>query len=320
MIGLRRSRPASCARGLVAAGLVVALCGGAAARDKTVEEIVVEVDGQQPRSALMEPVDPPARPGPLLIVLHDVKQKPKRMRATARFHERSRLLLAGWTIVHPEGRNRLWNARRLGNDGGPALEIDDGAFLSALVAQLALEGRVDPARVFVAGMGEGGSFALRLACDRPGLVRGVAAVMATAPANLTCAASPPVPTMILNGTEDRIAPWEGGVVPSEYRVGAGTSASVSRTLSALSWRHKCDGYVTRRLSLAVKTRTYVDCAAPLVHYTVTGAGHRWPGGPPSKRDAFGNPANRALGEDAPEPDATAVVAAFFSSLAAGASP
>jgi polyhydroxybutyrate depolymerase len=74
---------------------------------------------------------------------------------------------------------------------------------------------VDPSRIFVAGLSNGGHFVYRLALERPERLAGAAVFAANLPTgdnNLCAPRGAPPPIMIVNGTDDPINPFEGGRV------------------------------------------------------------------------------------------------------------
>lgn len=319
----RRALPAAL---MLAAGLALpALPVLAAPPPEGTERIGLVADGL-PRSALVEaPAEPAPTPAPLpgakapapaplptLLLLHDMGQTPAQVRALADLHRA--MPFRDWLLVYPEGGSRSWNAGRRRVDGGEALRTPDVAFLKALVAKLAAERRADPARIYLAGFGEGGAMALRLVCEAPGLAAGVAVVAGTWPASLACAAGRAVPAMLFNGTADPMVPFDGGQAPSVRKVGAGAMASVARTASSLAALNGCGAPMDEPPKGPVRRRVWYDCAAGILQWRIEGAGHRWPGAPDQGRpdDGFGPPA--------PAPDATVLIAAYFVSLAEGPRP
>ena len=118
----------------------------------------------------------------------------------------------GFVVAYPQGVEGRWNScRKVGDD--PARRADDLAFFEALVERLHRELGIDPSRVFVAGVSNGGQFVYRLALERPRAIAGAAVFAAGLPArgNNRCAKrGPPPPMMIVNGTADPINPYEGG--------------------------------------------------------------------------------------------------------------
>ncbi|MEC9432756.1 MAG: hypothetical protein VYD87_07605 [Pseudomonadota bacterium] len=304
-----------------AAALALLLAPAAAAQPLPdgVERLEVQV-GEVVRRALVERAPVPrasdAPPPPAIIAFHDRLSTPGAMRALDRFDRLGPLRRAGWTVVHPQGAQREWNAGRKLVDGREALRSDDVAFLKALAAELVAQGAADPARIFLVGFGEGGSFLFRALCEAPGLAAGAAVVMAGWPPSLSCGRGQPTPLVIFNGGEDPAHPWAGGQRPPRWRAGLGTTSSVPRTLSAAAALNRCGEprTVPRRTGdpdpgPQPVRREWQGCAAPLVHYGLPWAGHRWPGAPDQGRDGDG------LGPKAPSPDASAMIAEMFLWLA-----
>jgi len=72
-------------------------------------------------------------------------------------------------------QERCWNSGSCG-DHAAARNIADTEYVAKVVADMVEHFDVDSARVFVAGISNGGSMALRLACERPDLFAAVSAV------------------------------------------------------------------------------------------------------------------------------------------------
>ena len=152
------------------------------------------------------------KPRPLILALHG------NMGTGAQF-----LKYAGWdklaaaqqiVVAAPDGTNRAWNDGRspaefMGRK--PASGIDDVAFLTELVEHLITRGIADRRSVFVTGISNGGMMTYRLLCDRTALFAAGAAVIANMPDSSArkCRPSRPVPMLIMNGTADRLIPYEG---------------------------------------------------------------------------------------------------------------
>jgi polyhydroxybutyrate depolymerase len=122
----------------------------------------------------------------------------------------------GFIAVYPEGVEEHWNdCRKEAPYAANTLDVDDVGFVRALVDRFAREHGADRARVFATGVSNGGQFALRLALEAPDLVRAVAPVAASLPAerNMDCRpAGRPVSVLIMNGTADPMNPFDGGDV------------------------------------------------------------------------------------------------------------
>ncbi|WP_158283665.1 alpha/beta hydrolase family esterase [Haliea alexandrii] len=153
---------------------------------------------------------------PVLFVLHGSMGSATQMRkASYRAFE----LLAdreGLVIVYADGYENHWNDCRGGASYSANLEnIDDVGFFRALVAVLEERYNADPRHVYATGLSNGGHMAFRLALEAPDLIAGIAPIAANLPVpdNMDCEPSgKAVATLIINGTEDPVNPYAGGLV------------------------------------------------------------------------------------------------------------
>ncbi|MGQ9888169.1 MAG: extracellular catalytic domain type 1 short-chain-length polyhydroxyalkanoate depolymerase [Aggregatilineales bacterium] len=179
----------------------------------------------------------------------------------------------GFIAVYPQGAGLppRWNAGIRGLNG--ASLVDDVAFINDLLDHLAGKLCVDPARIYMTGLSNGGGMSHRLACD---LAERVAAIGTVAgayplPEDDACAPSRPVPVIAFHGTADRIVPY------------AGNQSLAAAPAWAAAWaaRNGCDPTpASLPSSGSVSAVRYGGCAggAEVVFYTVAGGGHTWPGG------------------------------------------
>lgn len=239
---------------------------------------------------------------PLLIVLHGPEGSAARLRHLAAFG----LSAEGWTIAWPDALGAGWM--------DPA--TDEEGRLAALIDRLAATALVDPGRVFVAGFSDGGQLALRLGCERPDLVAGVAAVMASLPLGATCPGGTPVPTLMIHASTDPVLPFEGGEVarpaglPGAVRL-ASPVASAAETAALVARRNRCGAARLVEIpdlapddgTRAVQ-RTYEGCAAPVTQIVIDGGGHAWPG------TRLGAAIEAALGTPSRDVSATLEIEAF----------
>lgn len=108
-------------------------------------------------------------------------------------------------------RHSGWNDCRSDADTNP--KADDVAFSAGVVGRLMASDGLDPRRVYVMGMSNGGVFTYRLATEMKPPVAGFAAVSALMPAQSACGAPDhPVPALIIMGESDPILPFAGGPV------------------------------------------------------------------------------------------------------------
>lgn len=268
--------------------------------------MVFEHDGER-RQALVD-FDPDIRNAPMLVVLHGGLAGPLTVR------RRAGVTLAGkgWVVAWPSAIDD-WNDGRVDWNGNPYDTADDIGFLRRMIQDLSSRGIVDPGRVFFAGPSIGGVMALRLLCDAPDMVAGVAVAIASFPSGTPCRSGPPKPILYIHGTDDDIMPAAGG------RIGGwnplvrdrGHVDSVKDTVAHLARRNRCSGFEENALPDIAKTddstvslRTYRNCAEPIVHYIVQGGGHTWPGSPESRLSLWVGKTNRDF-------SATRVVEEFF---------
>lgn len=162
------------------------------------------------------PANPADRPA-LLIVLHGSMGSGQQARAVSFGYDFDRLADEnGFLVAYPQGVEGNWNDCRVTQaNAAKRQHIDEAAFLRALVQRLARDHRVDPSKVYVAGVSNGGSMAICLAMLVPDLARAYAAVAANVPTADNMATAPsgkPVSILFMNGTDDPIVPWAGGDV------------------------------------------------------------------------------------------------------------
>ena len=111
-------------------------------------------------------------------------------------------------LVDPEG-NQYWNAT-------PACcneyqsEVDDVAYLLALVEEAKQSYHVDPGRVYFLGHSNGGFMSHRLACEAAEIVTAVASLAgSTVDLASECQPSLPVGVLQVHGTLDDVIPYDG---------------------------------------------------------------------------------------------------------------
>ncbi|MDF1500806.1 MAG: PHB depolymerase family esterase [Anaerolineales bacterium] len=191
-------------------------------------------------------------------------------------------------VACPSGIDKHWNdGRQTNRSRAHAEDIDDVGFLLELVSQLVGQHPVDPGRVYVTGMSNGGMMSLRMACEASAVFRAAAPVISSLPADLDCEPSNPISILIMNGTEDPLVPWEGGEVRAFLRP-LGAVLSTPETVRYWVERNRCDPQAiaewlpdrTMTDESRIEVARYMDCAegASVALFTVHGAGHTWPGG------------------------------------------
>lgn len=226
---------------------------------------------------------------PMIVALHGGGGRADRF---ARFSnldaiaERERVF-----VLYPQGFERHWNDGRGTNDFEAfAQNIDDVGFLTSLVSYVdGIRVKVDRSRVYVAGISNGGMMALRLACEATDTFAAIAIVAANMPARQEprCRPDATMPVLVMNGTHDRLVPYNGGTV----RFGLQRLGSVLSTDATVRFwinRNDCaDLPSTETLpdrpeddNTETTVTRWTDCAngAAVVLYRIERGGHTWPGG------------------------------------------
>jgi polyhydroxybutyrate depolymerase len=190
----------------------------------------------------------------------------------------------GFIAVYPNGTGRwqnrflTWNA---GNCCAYAYEnrVDDVGFVRALIAQLKKDFAVDPRRVFVTGISNGGMMSYRLACELSDLIAAAGPVAGAQ--NVACSPSRPVSLVILHGTADLHVRYSGG--PPLRMADARNPRSDRPVSEAVAFWVKHNGCTENPKTLRagkVVREAYGGCAAgtAVSLYTLHDEGHTWPGG------------------------------------------
>ncbi|NPV91943.1 MAG: hypothetical protein HPY50_14350 [Firmicutes bacterium] len=233
------------------------------------------------------PDSAPEKGAPLLIVLHGVGATGDSTRMLTRNGLNRLADQEGLVVVYPDGIARQWNDGQIKSFFGSQGRPDDVRFISDLIDKMADTRGIDRGRVYVAGISNGGAMAERLALDLPDRVTAIAVVAMTLPKGMEQHPStPPIPVLLINGTEDPVVPWGGGEITFLGKRGQVLSAEET----ARFWVRRCGcaerPVVTTEPDRDPKDGTRVEReyygggknGTEVLRYTVTGGGHTWPGG------------------------------------------
>jgi polyhydroxybutyrate depolymerase len=264
--------------------IAIAIAGGVFRRQAEAAEIrdrsnTIQVGGRT-RSYLLHvlPNYNATIPVPLVLVLHGATQSPasaERMSGMSELADRE-----GFLVAYPSGTSRFgrmptWNA---GNCCGYALNnnIDDVGFVRALIEKLKRDYNVDPKRIYVTGISNGGMLSYRLACELADQVAAVAPVEGAQ--NVDCHPSAAVSVIIFHGTADRLVPFEGGSTPFQL----GPRRSDTPVKDAVAFWVKQDGCSPNPKhdeTKEVQIDTYSGCGdgTGVALYAIQRGHHMWPG-------------------------------------------
>lgn len=125
----------------------------------------------------------------------------------------------GFIVVYPEGLNKHWNdGRKSQKFVEQDAEVDDVAFVLALLEKLQNQFRIDSKRVYVTGASNGGFFSHRLAIEASDKFAAAAVMIATLPKPFETNFKPkrPIPILFMNGTDDPFVPYNGGPITPNF--------------------------------------------------------------------------------------------------------
>ena len=231
----------------------------------------------------------PGAPAPLVVVFHGGggnAQNAARMSGMDAKADRE-----GFIAVYPNGtggplaRFLTWNTWRC---CGPALEknVDDVAFVRAMVEKIAHEHAIDRKRIYAAGLSNGGMMTYRVACEAAD-VFAAAAPVAGALDTDDCKPSAPVSLIVFHGTADGHVLFAGGTPRAAFDRHTRVDNSVAFAIETWTKRDGCEREPERSKRGHVVHDTYRCPAGVAVElYAIEGQGHAWPGGEKGLR--FGN--------------------------------
>ncbi|MCR9163659.1 MAG: alpha/beta hydrolase family esterase [Nannocystaceae bacterium] len=179
----------------------------------------------------------------------------------------------GVIVAYPEGTENSWNG---GVCCGVAAEddVDDIAFVRALVEAIEDTACVDPARVYATGMSNGGFMSHRIACEAADIITAVGPVAGALVLPVEeCTPARPIPVIHFHGTEDTLVPYEGN---------AAGYPGVEASLQGWADRNGCEPVSTVTFEMDdVSCQTWDACddEATVTLCTLEGFGHCWPGQP-----------------------------------------
>ncbi|MBV9879230.1 MAG: prolyl oligopeptidase family serine peptidase [Gemmatirosa sp.] len=227
------------------------------------------------------------QPLPLVLAFHGHRGDARTVRYESRLDDaadRARMLVAypdgtgpldGWPLIGGHGA-LTWN---VGPCCAPASteRVDDEAFASAIVRQLAEEGAVDARRVYATGFSIGGTLALKLACDRASEFAAVADVEGTMP-DARCTPTSGVSVLLVRGSDDD--ELRADLAENRARAGHRFADSMRGALRFWAARDGCAGPLTVARRRAWTAHEATACAAGLAAglLVVPGNEHAWPGG------------------------------------------
>ena len=226
----------------------------------------------------------PARNGrlPLVIALHGGGGNGAQLAKSAGLIDEA--AKEGFVLALPEGSSRFgkletWNA---GGCCAYAMreKIDDIGFIRALIDELERTQPVDPKRIYVVGMSNGGMMAERVAIELGDRIAGAAVFVGALFGNEPRPVAA-VPMLIVNAEKDEQVPIAGGTSTTGIvRRSQGMPYKPSR-YAATFWAtaNRCTTNHAKAETADYVRERWTGCAsgADVDFYIVKGAEHGWPG-------------------------------------------
>ncbi|NBW82736.1 hydrolase [bacterium] len=219
-------------------------------------------------------------PMPLVIGFHGGKTSNVMFAKSSLFHH-----LAdeqGFLVAYPNAIDGNWNDGR----GTANPDVDDVGFVTSLIENIKNIRNVDPRRIYVTGISNGGFMVQRLACESSHLIAAFSSVAGSMGTSLRpkCNPSQPVSMMLIHSPQDNFVPWRGG----EMKRGAGGNILSVPDLVEF-WNQKNSCTVMKEVPLPdngqkdntrVTVSRYGGCkdSSEVLLYKIDGGGHTWPGG------------------------------------------
>ncbi len=213
----------------------------------------------------------PSRPLPLVLAFHGHGNSAAVFERVTGF---SKVADAqSFIVVYPQGavgpdHRTGWNTSRPKDP-----KVNDRLFISELLNTLQSQLCVNPKRIYATGFSNGGGFTAVLACDFSARIAAFASVSGEYyPQPGGCEPARPVPLLEIHGTDDGTVPYEGS-----NRLGY---PSVSQWLEQWAARNHCSPAPRVFYHQGLVTGSeWTACAenASVIHYTIVGGRHIWPG-------------------------------------------
>ena len=228
----------------------------------------------------------PAAPTPLVISLHGLAEWPAHQRQISHWDDLADQY--GFIVVYPCGTGSPLHWHTYGAPGSDSDLLRDVTFIADLMDRLEAEYNLDPARIYVNGLSNGGGMAFVLACHLSERIAAVGSVSGAYTFSWSeCHPTRQVPAILFHGTNDPIVPYLGG----SSRWTDFSLPSIPEWVASLARAHGCTE-APRNIPATgdVSGIQFINCASKsaIIFYTITNGGHSWPGGGSLPKFIVGN--------------------------------
>ncbi|WP_342319698.1 alpha/beta hydrolase family esterase [Corynebacterium mayonis] len=199
---------------------------------------------------------------PLILVFHGYGESAEKIRNYSNLEKSTAI------VVFMDGMDSAWAPAPYATTTGD----QDLAFVDAVRRQVEGEFRINKARVFAAGLSNGGGFATYVGCQRPQTLTAIATVSAAFYAEVSESCSTiPLKHVNFHGTNDPVMEYGGG---QRHKA---SYESIATVLNESARRNHCLlDPIARDFASGVAQFTWLHCDASLIHYQIHGGRHVWP--------------------------------------------
>jgi len=232
---------------------------------------------------------PPAYDGsalPLIVVLHGAGETARGSVNLTKLSEKADA--EGFIVAYPNGTGapQTWNVGYCCGDA-QRLGVDDVGFVRKLIDEIRDGYAIDPKRILLTGVSNGGMLAHRVAATHSDIITAIAPVAAAiggrisedSPEVLPPKPMHPVSVIMFHGMQDRHIPYAGGegARAGEVRI----HASVARSVAFWVTNNGCvldpETWVSENGTITRETWGGGREGSQVVLYTIEDGGHSWPG-------------------------------------------
>ncbi|HEU0198113.1 MAG TPA: hypothetical protein VFQ88_12995 [Nevskiaceae bacterium] len=288
-----------------------------------IDSTVTDLDGSQRDIIYFVPNPMPTTCMPVVVFLTYLRGGAAQMEKLTRA-DRLAKQYGVFVAILPPANNGSWNDNPTGQPNGTLGlgATHDIGFIGNQIAGIIDSYPVDFNRIYLAGYSNSGYMAVTFACQRPGLVAGLAEIAATTKGKIEqgCSSLPPSRIVMFSGTKDLINNYNG-VFPNGP-AGQSNSFIIAGAQQGEQLWEKHDGCSvagrkTTQLPAPVDDGTTITltendaCSgnSAVALYTINGGGHTWPGNQVSTLSSAKN--NLVLGKTTQNLDATLVLWKFL---------